>query len=235
MAASDYVTEVLSDSPIAFWDFQDASGYPVDSSGNGLDMTTTTGTISYQELGPLGEDYSIRIAAGRISRAKVTSAVNDFSMEWWIQLINPSFDGGLIGTATTGGANGWSVITAVTPYVQAVCQGVALMNTSTALLPNPVSTGNVLLPMLGVGAGKPTVGGWTHLVVTRDSGTWKYYFNGSVETSNAGTTAPTAPGGSAVSFVGDEYLAEARFAYPAIYETALSSTQVSDHYNAAFA
>ena len=44
-----YFDEVMADSPAAYWRMDEASGQPQDSSGNGNNTTTTSGTPTYSQ------------------------------------------------------------------------------------------------------------------------------------------------------------------------------------------
>lgn len=245
MAAADYVTEVLSDSPMAFYEMQEASGNPQDSSGNGWHITTSGGSPDYRQIGPMSGSYSIRLPfLAYFSRATFSTAVDNITVECWLQAVNVAagvargiWNNYGVNDARNAAINGWGFFIADNAKLQSLRQGIDYNAQSSAALSLP-AYGSNLLPILGVGGGNPTTASWTHIVVTRDAGTWKYYVNGSVDTSNAGTGAPAAAASSGgytarMDISQPNETADVRIAYVAYYETALSSTQVSDHYNAA--
>lgn len=211
-AQAAYCREVMRDTPRAFWPLQDASGNPVDVSGNGLDMTTIAGTPDYRQAGPFGNDYSILTAGGEsIARSTQVSTVqNNFTMEMWVIFEIVAANDQLVLHNGSVGANGWGI---------------------------RMDTGDRFCGLAG-GVAEQTVRGiglftWTHLVVLRDSSDssrWKYYQNGVVTLANAGTTNPTAPSGT--TQFGHTNL-QMRSAYIAIYETALSAARIAAHFNAA--
>ena len=71
-------------------------------------------------------------------------------------------------------------------------------------------------------------GGWYHIAVKRDSGTWTYYVNGNVDKANAGTDAPAAPTTFFYALTG--HLCN-RLSHVALYETALSDATVLSHFH----
>lgn len=211
MALADYVSAVLADTPKAYWECQDASGNPQDSSGNGLHMTSVTGTPDYTfATGPCGDDTCIRVIGGEnLQRSSQVSTVTDnFTMELWYWIEAGAGDEILCnGNRAT---NGWGIrSTSGTKFAGLVCGIIVLSNCAASL-----------------------TAAWRHIVVVRESGTWKYYVDGSSDTSNAGTNAPNTPSGTVLVNGGTDST-QARYAHIAIYETALSSVQVAAHYAAA--
>lgn len=248
MAASDYIAEILADSPMAFYDLQDASGNPVDSSGNGYDVTTTQGSPAYLETSaPMSGAVSIRLPAGSsFDRATYSTAVDNMSVELWVQPIaivgsvRDLFNNTAFRDSPPGALNGWGALVTSDPYMSSIRQGIALNTAGTTLL-SPIAQSSLsLLPMLGVGGGSLTTGGWHQIIVTRDAGTWKYYLDGAVESTNAGTGAPAAPVDSG-SYIARQRIGggptntwDSRMAFVSYWEVALTATQASDHYDAAF-
>lgn len=207
-----YQREVMRDTPRAFYPFQDASGNPVDVSGNALDMTTIVGTPDYRQVGPFGDDYSIQLlSAETIARSTQVSVVqNNFTMELWV------------------------MITAVNAIDQLVIHNGNVASSGWGIRMND---GNVFLGLAGGVAEQSGKGmsfnAWQHLVVLRDgadSSRWKYYINGLLNLANAGTSNPNVPSGTLL--LGSANLA-ANYAYVAVYETVLSATRIAAHWNAA--
>lgn len=212
-----YINAVLADTPKAFWKCQDASGFPVDSSGNGLDMTAVSGTPTYHETGPYTpQDFSIGLLAAGFTRNIVTAVVNNFTLEVWVMPVGSLASGRIIlGNSARGldganGINGYEIIwNDTTGKFRATAGNVADYTASAATL---------------------SLNSWYHVVVVRDAGTWKYYVNGAIDTANAGTSAPVTPTGTAHF---GSTVANQRIAYAAIYESALSAARVAAHYAAA--
>lgn len=211
-ANSDYIAEVLTDTPKAFWEAQDASGNPVDSSGNALNMTSVTGTPLYHAAGPMS-DYGIEFDGGEyVSRALVSTVTNDFTIECWLMYRAGSSDR-VIWNGSLG-ANGWALYLNNAQKIIGLAGGVAFLTAGTTAL---------------------TADTWYHVALVRDSANsnkWTYYLNGAVDLANAGTTAPNAPSGGDTGFGSRDGAAQHRIAYAAIYETALSAARISAHYNA---
>lgn len=232
MGAAAYVAAVLADTPVAFWECQDSSGLPVDSSGNGLNMTASGGTPVYQQQGPFTSDYAIRLADAYYTRPAVTTATDNFTMECWVSpLAEGTYGGGLIRNATSGGLDGWVTVTNTGGKFLCVAENVAVLATSANQLVSQQAQSSWSMPLLGVGGSGSRA--WNYVVTQRSSGTWVYYFNGAVDTANAGTAGPITPGGSALAGFSDStFTWDARFAYVAIYNTALSGTRVAAHYTA---
>jgi len=233
VSASAYVTAVLADSPAAFWELQDASGDPADSSGHGHNMTAVTGPLAYLDPGPFGSDYSIRFGdLAAATQASFDFSVNNISMEAWIQIVaaGSNFKGPFGNNAPS---KGWDVDLTSTRHVTVVCQGVAIEASSVAALPEPTSPAKPYLPILGVGGGGG-IAAWTMVTVVRAAGTWKYYINGSLDTANAGTATPNAIDGTCTCGIANATgHGDQRFAYVSYYTSALSATQVAAHWSAA--
>lgn len=212
MGATQYSAEVLADTPKAFWKFQDASGSPVDASGNGLTLSTVTGTPIYQAAGPMS-DFSIQLDGGEnFQRATPVSTVQDnFTMETWVYPITVGAAGRtLMANDSTGSGVGWGIgITTDFTFNYYAGNGIQGAPSTVALIANT----------------------WSHIVVLRRATIYEYYINGIVDQVNAGNTAPGVSDGP--SQVGAGNNLSARFAYPAIYESALSVDRIQAHFAAA--
>lgn len=218
MALADYASAVLADSPLAYWELQEASGNPQDSSGNGRHITTTSGTPDYRfATGPCGDDFGIQLAGGEMfSRSVVSTATNNVTIELWYKHVSSGANNQNMVYNGNSGSNGWGIIMGSSsgPTYRGLCGGVAL---------------------LGAGATALGTTNWHHLVINRDSGDsnrWKLYLDGAVDNSNAGTTNPSAPAGNLG--IGTTSL-QAIYAHVAVYGTALSAARILAHYNAALA
>jgi hypothetical protein len=236
LAGSSYRRRVLADTPKGFWMLQDASGAPIDSSGNGTDMTAlaqiaVTGPPSpcYREPGPhalgryapgAGPDYGIWFPSCGYRRTLVSTVVNNFSLEIWLWYTGALVDSAVImgnsqrSVASVGGADGWDLLWSGTA-------GKFMLG-----------FGNVA--NLAASAATLSANTWNHIVVCRDAGTSKYYVNGALDTSNAGTSTPLTPttGASGGTKFGSSTITQ-KLAYAALYESALSLAQVQAHYGAA--
>lgn len=213
MALAQYVAAVLASSPRAYWQMQEASGNPQDSSGNALHMTSISAGADYREPGPIGA-FAIRFTGGEgVSRATISTVVNNFTLEQWVQVqVVTGNDMGLCANGNLG-ANGWGVLIDTTRKFQYLAGGVALGANSALAL---------------------TLSAWHHVAVVRRAGTWEYYVDGTVDTANAGTTAPNAPSGGTTAANGGSSL-QAAYAHYAVYETALSAAAIAAHFAAATA
>src|SRR5436305_1634976 len=82
-----YATQVLADSPIAYWKLNDVVGTTtaVDSSGNGHTLTLSSGTVTYGTAGgPVGTDTYPLFNIGALTASGTTwlpSGVQPYTME----------------------------------------------------------------------------------------------------------------------------------------------------------
>lgn len=212
--AAAYIKAVMADTPKAFWPMQEESGLPSDISGNSLPFTSKKRQPVYRRPGPFGSDYSIHMAAntGLIRSTPVSTATNNISHEFWIYIEE------LGGSSTNSvflngnGSTGFGADLLTSGKFQGFCEGVAGLSQSTTAM---------------------SAGSWYHWVFVRDAGTWVYYVNGAVDVANAGTNTPNVPSGTTkVGNPSNNDTSIYRIAYVAFYESALSSTQVANHYNA---
>jgi microcystin-dependent protein len=209
---SAYETEVLADSPYLYWESQDASGHLADASGNSRD-TTTESVLTYQVGGPFFASLAIEKGNGGAAyRTSASAATNNFTAEFWLYLVSGGGGNRTIFANHNGGA-GWDIYMPASNKFAVVVQSVGFMSQCAATLATAT---------------------WYHVVVTRDSGTWKYYVNGAVDTSNAGTGAPSSASGGTIGIDSAASALDIRFAHVAYYESALSSARVAAHYAAAF-
>jgi hypothetical protein len=207
VAVADYVAEVLSDSPEAYWQLNDGSGTPADSSGNGWTLTTT-GSSTY--------------------------------------LSDP-----LMGTCIDGSVGDWSSslrIPQAAYTLEAWVAPVAGSQADSAILADWFSTGAMLYLPSGFGRGYHRTGftatplvarfRWQHFVLTWNGTTVTYYMNGVSLGTQSTSTAPGLPTGNVkinnYQARADSKRTNSPLAHAAVYDFALSSTQVTDHYNAMF-
>lgn len=210
MSAAAYISAVMADSPRAFWKLQETSGLPQDSSGNGLHMTSTTGSPTYSQTGPMG-DLAILLNAGpnRFSRSPTSTVTDNFTCELWFKIASHTGAATIYRDDNNGGV-GWGLQIDATAHITGYYNSLTTSAGATAL----------------------TTGNWYHIVVLRRSGTWEIYVNGSVDNGSAGTGAPGSPGAGVVQ-LGDGTALAFHAAYMAVYESALSSGRIAAHYSSA--
>lgn len=216
-----YTEAVLADAPKLFWKCQEESGLLQDSSGNALHATTLNNVSSsptYRSLGPFGYDYSVLLSSNAFSRAGITTVVNNFTYEFWLNIVTTGgVDAVVMGTsprastgAAPGAANGHEISWNNNSKLHGAWAGVVdLADETTAF----------------------TVGTWSHFVCVRDAGVNKYYRDGVADGTPA-ATAPSAPA-SATTKLGSATSSPAPgsyyVAYAAFYETALSAARIAAH------
>ncbi len=209
---SAYAAAVLTDSPVAYWEYQDCSGFPVDSSGSGLNMNAVTSTsgLIYRRPGALTDprDLSIEQAGGSTftRSAPVSTVTNNFTIEMWVKVAAVTFTNQALVYNGIGSTDGWGLMIDTDFKLLYLAGGVAFGGKNTTAL---------------------TVNTWAHIAVTRNT-TWTYYVNGSPD-GTGGTTTPNVPATRVQ--VGDG--AVQRFqSHIAIYNTALSAARIAAHYAA---
>lgn len=210
MGASAYEAAVLADSPRVFYKLQDASGNPADSSGNGYNISSVTGTLDYHQTGPAADAYSIRFGAGEhadYTTGPVTTVTDNFTVECVVKAVTVSSSGRNL--FDNGDTTGWGIIIDTDRKFRSVINGTGQGVASA----NAVSTTS-----------------FSHLVVHRSAGQWRYYFNGSLDTDGAAGGTPTTPTGNVK--IGAGAGLDAYFAYCAVYQSALNATQIGQHYAA---
>jgi RHS repeat-associated protein len=223
--ATTYASTVLGDSPALYYRLGDPSGtMAADSSGGGR-PGTYAGGFTLGTGGVIGGDTDTAASFdGVTGGATVTStpvtATANWSVEAWIRpLILPQnsamavFNGGGsgagfgFGIAAPGGGSG--------SHLVGLFESVA-----------SIDSGYVF----------PSAGQWHHVVMARDAaGTTRFWVDG-VQTPNTSTAAPTTPSSS---FAVANYMNSTQREFAgavddvALYPTALSSTQVTAHFQAA--
>lgn len=156
--------------------------------------------------------YSFGSAGGwdMATTAVATTVTDNFSIEMWIKLVTPYVtlnDQNVIYNGS-GGSDGWGVLFDANDTFQYLAGGVAVGASSSAISRDA----------------------WHHIVVVRDAGTWKYYIDGAIDTASAGTHTPNTPTGTVETSAS---AIQRRYCHIAIYDVALTATDVSDHYTAA--
>jgi RHS repeat-associated protein len=206
----DYYTDlVLEDGPVAFYPLQGNFTDHFDYSGNELDFTTHTGSPRAGE-GPLvPADSSARIGGlGAYIRPGVHNVTDNLTYEVWVYPESITADDQHI-MGTFRAENGWFLTLLTNLRFRVHLTNIGVLTTSSGAL---------------------TSNAWNHIVVTRDNGTWKYYLNGAVDNGNVSSLAPIAPTAASTWLAGSGSYTQ-RQAYAAIYNVALTATQVEEHYN----
>jgi hypothetical protein len=105
MSAERLIAEMMADTPRALYPMADASGNPVDVSGNSLGMTGSAGTPTYQEGFQWGGKHGIRLGStARFTRANISTQGTNFTCELWFKLNSTAdFRMLLLGTNADGG------------------------------------------------------------------------------------------------------------------------------------
>lgn len=203
-----YSGEVLNDSPKAYWQLQEASGLPQDSSGNGFHMTSVDGSPAYHLEGPRS-DFGIEYGVAERHIGPIPfSAVDNISLEFWFQ---PVSIGGIDQPFIVQASGGQLAVAQNGNKIRVIVNGITETQSAASF----------------------TNGTWYHVVVVRDAGTWKYYVNGALDTASASTRTPNAYTGFA--FIGggstgtgvDQVLA-----HVAVYDHVLSAARIKVHYDA---
>lgn len=216
MGAVLYAQAVLADSPRGFYKLDEFSGLPQDSSGNGNHMTSNPGPggtdQEYRLAGPWAGSYGIRQRGGRyFSRNVISTQTDNFSIEVWWAFEAAGGDDVVVCNGSRS-ADGWGIdYNSATGNIRAIYGNVAFEGNSSAFA---------------------DVSEWNQIVLTRDSGTTKYYFNGALDTANAGTDTPLTP--VTRWQIGSNVQVQGIWSNVSLYNTALSLARVSAHYNAAF-
>lgn len=217
MSLADYVVAVLADSPVCFYKFDEASGNPADSSGNGFTISTVDGSPTYRNAGPLPGTFSVGSADNsQFNRTPTPSVVVDnLTLELWVRL------GGAVGAndqaiwnVGSGAGSGFRVQVDTNNTFQVLRNGGAAQANSTGVL---------------------SAASFKHIVIVRRATVWEYWINGVIDTANAGTTAPAGPGANSMQWAQDLSANIQSFqSLGAFYATALSGARILAHYEAAY-
>jgi hypothetical protein len=218
-----YVSEVLADSPLAYWRLGEASGTTAaDASGNGRDGTyLNTPTLGATSLLGTGTDTSMSIASNTGQVMSVTSAA-------WMDVSSLTIECLVKFSSATDSGNGDAI---VSRYNSPNFNWLIWRNTSGQLALQIRNTSGTVYNISATTT--VTVGAIYHVVGTFDGSTCKLYVNGTQAASAAVTgTVQTGGGaldvgrysGSAVTTPG------AQIDEVAIYNTALSNTRIEAHY-----
>ena len=211
---SAYAQEVLSDTPVAYWPYQECHRYPQDRSGNGFHVTSVTGADTgkqYRQPGALSDlnDRSILQIGGSIFFSPlVSTAVNNVTIEMLLNIDTITLQPQAIFYNGNGGANGYGILITGAMKMQVLKGGIALGTPSTTSL---------------------SLDTWYHVAVTFANPTWTYYLDGAADGTYVSAGAPNTPTGSTQT--GDNSI-QRYHEHIALYETALSAATIAAHYAA---
>jgi len=231
-----YSSEVLADSPVAYWRLDDTSGTSaVDSSGNARTGTYAgSPTLSAVSLLPVGGGTAVSFDGVNDTltvgdNAALNAADSGFTFECWVKLNTPTADKLYILGDKTGTANAnqqWSVYwdnrsTSGSPL------RLRTQNGYDATAPVPVDwSGTVARDALAAGG---------HLAVVWVGSNTKIYWNGVQVVSGTGLTGAVANTRSVyiANLNGNSFYFDGKMDEVALYGTGLSAARVLAHYNAA--
>jgi hypothetical protein len=215
-----YVSEVSSDSPVAWWRCKEASGFLQDSSGNARHADEVHGSPTYLVSGPISSEGS-----------DTAITLHGTGPDWWHIPYNAAFDIGdtftveaWIKRGDTSSAEEVIMCRDQGFYIGIITNQLMLARTSVASICKSTTTITDTTT-------------WHHIVNTKTGATCKQYIDavdvtGAITNSTCtnGTTPPVTIGadGGGEPFTGsiDEV---------AVYSTVLSAARVSAHYTAATA
>lgn len=234
VAPTTLAAAILSDSPFAFWKCDDTSTSLADSSGNGFNLTSVTGTPTYQSglLIPTLPSTTFVNLSGYANTAAAngfflasalgrTLPLTSFTVELIISQFASSVICRYISWAVSGTANIFSLYNNGGPL------SCAINNANIPLLPSG------LISALGIP---------THIVITCSTvgttSTLTTYLNGIRVAVSVTATASTASGGAPIFGLGDAgtysgTTAGVTMGYVALFPTVLSVARIGAHAAAA--
>lgn len=219
-SGSAYDAAVKADTPVLFWTLNDAASPTtiVDSSTGGH-PGTPLGTLTFQQSGPASDSEKAVLGSsnGYITSGLSTSGYTAFTVEAMVKQTSNAGGQYIIGTGTDSN-DGWTL-----------GLNASLGSMYFALAQNSTTT-NYFGP-----SDTFTSGLWYHLVVTYDGTNVNTYINGVLKTTTAqtgavyGTNTVTA---LAVQNASYSFASTSTLSKLAVYNTALTGTRVTAHYNA---
>lgn len=239
VAQAQYLQTVLGDSPIGYWRLGEASG--TTAANTATSGTTYAGAYlafsgtDYGKTGALTGSGDFNTAVqfnGLESPTNVSNRVsippalmqslgtNSYSIEMWVNSADLTYRGDPFNTNVNGGGSMW-VGDGLNPT----------LNTNTRV--NWWCDFGVLTSTTSL-----TTGTWYHIVATRDISTQlnKLYINGALNVSGSYSSAVNL-GGITSALIGNHSALSigwnGRMDEVAIYNTALTASQVANHYNVA--
>lgn len=209
---SAYAAAVLADSPKAYWQMQECTSTPQDSSGNMLDMTSWNGwEHDYRQRAFLTDtlDRSMFWIGGRNPQRnpQVSTVTSNWTLELFVQVDVITLSDQTLFYNGNSGANGWGLLIGTDMKLRALAGGVAFGTRSNGTL-------SLSTPY--------------HVALRNSGGTWTYFINGSPDpvTNSISPGTPSGP-----TKVGDSAHA-GYFGHAALYESGLSDARIAAHYAA---
>jgi glucose/arabinose dehydrogenase len=210
---SGYASTVVGDNPVSYWRLGDASGTTAKDEQNHNAGTYLNG-VTLGAAGALSADTDTAASLDGANDAVGMASpgiTGPFTIELWAYLT---------GKGSTG-ATGYATL-------------VGYNYTHRILWDTSGSSGKLLTQFDGnfFSTGTPTQNAWHHIVYTWDGTTERFYIDGAPSGSHA-TTKPTWNAAFSLgSYDGTNYMFKGRLDEAALYNGALSATQVSAHYAA---
>lgn len=227
---SGYETTILADSPVRYWRMNDASGTAmIDSSGNGFDGTyTNSPTLNQTSLLPNGQGASARYASASSQYATVTDTVatrlTTYSIEAWVKFNTVTFNSQAVTCKLPAGDSPASYTN------QLYMGGSNQMN---------IGVNRAGANFYNVGTGLPLSSGAAHHFVATVASTAGV--NPTLDIYQDGVLAASSTDSSGLAMytdatgwrlAGDSTFLDGWLQEVAVYDYALSSTQVANHYAA---
>lgn len=219
-----YASEVLSDSPVIFWQLDETSGTTAaDDSGNGYDGTyVDSPTLDVTGLISAGTAVTFDGSSQLVYYDSPISAMfgSGLTVEAWIETTTLSSDAYIVGAADPLASHNWFVMRLVSGKVA------CYINTS-----GWTYTGSIAV----------NDGNAHHLAFTTDGSDLHLYIDGAEDgTGTASGAVPTYQSGISGIALACRAIAHAFYSSGfsgtidevAIYKTALSSTRIAAHYTA---
>jgi hypothetical protein len=217
-AALTYAETILADSPVAYWRLGESAGTTADNAeGTAALDGTYSGSPTLGATGLLTGDSDTAVTFGT---SKYVSVAHDaalnfsdvFSLEFWVKV--PSLSAWM-SVIAKGGATGWQV-------------GVSVNRQVVVYLQNTIN-------VRGGSVGTLQDGTTYHVVVTKNGGNYAtVYINGSdaSATATAKTAGDTTGSLYLATYTGSSEWLSGTLDEVAVYDYALTSTQVTAHYDA---
>lgn len=216
-----YRDVILTDAPVEYWEFSETSGTTAASAGSSPHALTHSASVVVNQPGVAGKGVTYNgVNAASTNTGVVDFMAGTFSVEMWVKFGNPA-SGMDYPTFIRRDGNGYVFI---------------IRSRSTA-----VGRGNIIEAYSSgrtVDTGTATFNDnkWHHIVATRSGTTLRLFVDGVEYTSGTGTASTGGSGTAAVLHVGEgsgatEYLSGS-IDEVAIYQTALTPTRITAHYNA---
>lgn len=222
-----YVSEVLADSPILWYRQDDASGTVLTDSSGSARHATIVGTPTYGVTGAIPSDSAnkaidyngssayAQAGSGSVADTALKAMGTSFTLEVWTRLASVTGQQAWVDRYASGAVG-------VSAYLFYLTGGkVRFLIRNSAEADQWVDSTT-----------SPSATTWYHLVATYDGTTAKIYVNGTLENSVAITAASGFQTRSAILRLAQSAVggANGRLDEVAIYNSALSASRISTHY-----